>query len=525
MPRPQDPPETNLDYELALAVWQRRKWLAAAVFVVAFAGAATLTMSLPNLYRATATALVERQQVSEAFVRTSVTAELETRIQTIHKQVMSRARLTEVIARLGLYPELRGLVPMDAIVERMRRDVELSLSGVEQTSGRTATIAFTVGYSGRDPVVVAEVANALVASYVAENTRSRERTAVRTAEFLKKQLDETKRELDAHQQRQGDFKVRHTGQLPDQIEVNLSALDRLNTQLRQNGEYQIRAIERRERLEYQLADARTAAPPAPPADTPAAQLRRLKQQLADLRTRFSDRYPDVIRVKTEIASLEEQIGANGTNGHPVPPPPDDAVRLTEQALEQVHSELASLKQEEQVLRRMIADYEARVENAPRRQEELQSLSRDYLTSKERYETLLRRYEEAQLAESLEQSQSVEQLRILDNAIPSAQPSAPDRFWLLLMGLVASVALGVGAMVLAEKLDTSFHTVEELRAFAMVPTLAVIRRITTPAATTWWLRGAVVALALVAALALSIAGAYYVGSNNEQIVRMTMRGRG
>jgi uncharacterized protein involved in exopolysaccharide biosynthesis len=284
MPRPQDPPETNLDYELALAVWQRRKWLAAAVFVVAFAGAATLTMSLPNLYRATATALVERQQVSEAFVRTSVTAELETRIQTIHKQVMSRARLTEVIARLGLYPELRGLVPMDAIVERMRRDVELSLSGVEQTSGRTATIAFTVGYSGRDPVVVAEVANALVASYVAENTRSRERTAVRTAEFLKKQLDETKRELDAHQQRQGDFKVRHTGQLPDQIEVNLSALDRLNTQLRQNGEYQIRAIERRERLEYQLADARTAAPPAPPADTPAAQLRRLKQQLADLRT-------------------------------------------------------------------------------------------------------------------------------------------------------------------------------------------------------------------------------------------------
>ena len=94
--------------------------------------------------------LVDRQEVSEAFVRPSVTAELETRIQTIHQRVTSRARLADLINRLGLYPELRAAVPVEVIVERMRRDIQLQLKGVEQSTGRSTTISFSVGYSGRN---------------------------------------------------------------------------------------------------------------------------------------------------------------------------------------------------------------------------------------------------------------------------------------------------------------------------------------------------------------------------------------
>src|SRR3954462_14499703 len=152
--------------DLALDAWARRKWLALIVFAAVACGAVTLAMSLPNLYRATATVLVERQQVSEAFVRPSVTAELETRIQTIHKEGMSRARLSDIIPRLGLYPEMRGRVPIDAIVDRMRRDIDFSLSGVDQTTGRTAMIAFTLSYSSLDANNVAVVTNTLAESYV-----------------------------------------------------------------------------------------------------------------------------------------------------------------------------------------------------------------------------------------------------------------------------------------------------------------------------------------------------------------------
>src|SRR5262249_27407544 len=143
-------------------------------------------VSLPNLYRATATVLVERQQVSEAFVRPSVTAELETRIQTINQRGMSRQRLSEVITKLNLYPELRGKAPMDALVPRLRRESQLGLKGVvEQGAGRNATIAFTLSYTGGDPQLVARVANTLAAFYADENAKSRERSATQTTEFLR----------------------------------------------------------------------------------------------------------------------------------------------------------------------------------------------------------------------------------------------------------------------------------------------------------------------------------------------------
>jgi polysaccharide chain length determinant protein (PEP-CTERM system associated) len=530
MPRANDPRADSKGIDFALEVWQRRKWLALAIFIVVFAGAATFTMSLPDLYQATASVLVERQHISEAFVRPSVTTELETRIQTIHKQVTSRARLADVITRFNLYPELRGQVPMEAIVDRMRRDIQFGLSGVQPGTGRAATIAFTLNYTGRDPYTVADVANTLVASYVDENTKTREEQASRTAGFLKTQLDDAKRELDAHQQREREFTAEHTVELPQQVDVNLAALDRLNTQLRMNGEYQLRAIERRERLEHQLADAdangngSVAAAP----ESREAQLKALQQHLVDLQMKFSDQYPDVIQTKRKLAALERaaeapvEIRSNGS-GNPRPVSPTR--RLTEQALLQVQNELNSLKQEERLLRKLTADYEGRVENAPRRQDELRRLSQDYVASKERYDTLLKRYEEAKVAETLEQGRNVEQFRVLDPAVPSIAPVAPNRLWLLLMSFAGSLALAFAAVIAAERIDTSFHSVDELRAFVSVPTLAVIRRIPTRAETRGQrLRFAVTVVAALVGLAVMVLGARYVGTDNEQVVRMTARGR-
>jgi polysaccharide biosynthesis transport protein len=511
------------EHDLVLEAWQRRKWLALAMFVIAAAAAAGVAVSLPDLYHAKASVLVARQQVSEAFVRQSVTAELETRIHVIHQQVMSRARLTDVIQRLDLYPDLRAEVPFDAVVERMRRDVQLDLKGVEQTTGRAATIAFTLGYTGRDPVQVAEVANTLVALYVEENTKSRERQASSTAEFLKEQLSGVKQHLDAQEQRVSAFKAQHTAELPEQVEANLAALERLNTQLRLNGEYRLRALERRERLEKQVADSRTTQAPAATVSTPVTQLATRRQELANLRRRYSERYPDVIRVQEEIAALERQVStADADTTSKLPSA--EAAAPPAQPLNEIQAELASLREEEGFLRQVIAGYESRVESAPKRQQELQELSRDYDTTKQRYESLLKQYEDAQLAASLEQGQSVEQLQILDPAVPPMMPSAPNRVWVFLMGLLASVGLAFGTIVAAEKLDTTFHTVDDLRAFASVPTLATIRLILTPAdirRQRW--RMALLTAALVAGVGLVAAGSYYVADGNEQLVRLTARG--
>jgi polysaccharide chain length determinant protein (PEP-CTERM system associated) len=516
---------SGLGPDVVVDVWRRRKWIGIAVFVIVLAGAITTVIALPNLYRASATVLIERPRVSEAFVRQSVTAELETRIQTIHRQVMSRMRLTDVINRLGLYADLRGVVPMDALAERLRREAQLSLQGVEQSTGRTETIAFTLNFSGRDPQTVARVANTLAGFYVEGNTQSRERQATETAAFLEARLADVKRELDEQARRNDEIKLRHTNEL-QQVEVSLTALERLNTQLRLNNESQLRALDRRERLEQQLAVAESTAPVTAPSDPQAALLLKRREDLAQLRTQFSDQYPEVIRVKAEIAALEAEAGAatNGTIGHTSATPSGNAaLRFAKQGLDSVEGELRSLKEEEASLRSMITGYEARVDNSPQRQQELQQPSRDYDAVNERYQALVKQAEEARLAENLERGQNTEQFRILDPAIPPIHPAAPNRLWLLIMGMVAAVALGFGAIVAAEKLDTTFHTVDDLQEFTNLPTLARIRRIPTAArARRERLRFALMAAAAIVALMAVVAGSYYVAGGNEQIVRMTAR---
>jgi polysaccharide chain length determinant protein (PEP-CTERM system associated) len=446
-----EPRDAALRPEAVLAIWHRRKWIASLVFLAVVGASFTIAASLPDIYQASATALVERQEVSENVVRPAVTAELETRIQTIQQRVMSRDRLATVITRMNLYPELRGLVPMDLIVNRMRRDIiPLQLKGVDQATGRVMTVAFSLGYRGRDPQTVARVANTLVGFYVEDNSTTRERQAQRTVDFLAAQLADAKRELDERDRVTSTFTLNHTDELPEQIEANLAALDRLNTQLRLNGEYQLRALERRERLETQLTeDAAPSPSPSPSAAVlpkPEEDLAALKRKLAELRRRYSDQYPDVRRLTGEITAMEAQMATE-----PVDEPERDTVKpgAIRQGLSAIDEELVSLRQQDGVLRGAIAAYEARVANAPRRSFELQQMSRGYDLLKQRYETLLKQYEDAQLAAKLEQDRETERFRILDPAVPPVSPVAPNRLWLVIMGLVAACGLAVGAVMAAQ----------------------------------------------------------------------------
>ncbi len=146
----------------------------------------------------------------------------------------------------------------------------------------------------------------------------------------------------------------------------------------------------------------------------------------------------------------------------------------------METELTALRSEEQTLRRTISTYEQRIENAPRLEREFQQLSRDYAGAKELYATLLQRYETAKIAGRMEQGIKGDQFTILDPALASRQPVAPKRLRLLLMGLMVSVGAAVGAAVVAEALDTSFHTADDVRAFTSVPVLVSIPPITTVA---------------------------------------------
>jgi polysaccharide chain length determinant protein (PEP-CTERM system associated) len=530
-----------VEFERLLAVWRRRKWLAAFVFILPFTAGLSLILSLPNLYRATATVLVERQQVPESFVKATVTSEFETRLQTISQEILSRARLLQLIKQFHLYSDMQGSMSNDQLADRMRRDIQIEIRSA-RPSGPAATIAFALSYRGRDPHTVALVTNTLASFYAEENLKIRERQASGTSGFLKAQLETTRKRLDDQERVVSDFKRRHLGELPQQMMANFSTLESLNTQLRLNNDNLVRAEERRDTFAAQLAEAEASGQlsevpmgRASGPEPPATQLTRLRQELIAAQARYTDAHPTVTRLKEEIASVERDLAnaraeakvADAKSGPPrkVPVATSPYVLRLREGLNAADAEVRIAKAEDQRLRNAIGSYQTRVETAPRREQEYLDLSREYDSTKELYASLLKRYEEAQIAENMEQRQKGELFRLLDSALASGAVVTPNRLFLLLAILGISAGAAVGAAFLAELLDTSFHFAGDLSAVTRVPVLVRIPWIRTEAyVRRRRQRLQLVAVGTVLSLALVATASYFVAHENEQLVRMLDRER-
>ena len=507
-------------FKRAGEIWRRRKRLGLAVFVAVLAISLGIVAALPPLYRARATVLVDREQVPEAFVRSAVTNEVETRIQTISQEVLSRDRLLAMAERFKLYPGLRRSGTTEAVVEEMRRDIQLEPKAIDQ-GGKITTIGFNLYYRGRQPETVAEVTNALADLYVERNSKIREKQASGTAGFLKAQLTEMKAKLEEQERR--------IGQAPLPVEAEAASLERLNMRLRVNSDRQLRAMDRRERLikegsETHVAAGSGTAPAGPATESPAARLAKLKQELADLKTKFTDKYPDVIRAKAEIAALEKHIAESPASGPVAAAALAPAARPAKDSLAEVEAELRMLKDEERTVQRQIASYENRTEDAPKRQQEFQRQARDYAATKDFYQSLVKRYEDAQIAESMEQGQKSEQFRVLDQAVAPKEPWAPNRARLNLVAVALSLGLALGAVLLRERLDPSFHTVDDLRDFSKLPVIAGIPPLITDDDVARGRRRLGLATASFAvALAVVVSGSYVVAHRSEQLTRLLSGG--
>lgn len=520
---------------VVLRAWEilrRRRVLAFAVFVAFAASAVSFARYLPDLYQASAIVLVERQALD---VRPSASTELESRLHVIKQEILSRSRLTELIERFNLYAEERSHEPLEAVLDQTRKDIRVDLNGPEQIAGRTKTVAFRLTYTGENRANVADVTNAIAAFYVSQNDRMRSEEAMRTTEFLKSQLAEAKKTLDRHEQSMRTFTSQHVGELPQQVGVNLATLERLNDQLRLNGEQQLKVLDQREKLLEGLTfDSGLAASassiPVGSSDM-YEQMRRLdqkKQDLQRLETQFTSRHPDVVRLREEIAVLEKDLESREAAERKAA---DSVEKSTEaartlpparrRALEGLNTELERLKTNEGNLKQAIATFERRLESAPERQQEISQLTRDHQAAKDYYDSLLKRYDEAQLTESMETDRQGERFRILEPAVAPDGPSAPNRLRLLILGFLLAIGAAAAAVMAAEHVDTSFHNVDELRDFTTVPVLATIPQIGSKSAGRRMRLAVATASALVAIVGIAALTAYF-ASGNEQLVRLLVR---
>src|SRR5262245_44565326 len=530
----------------ATDIFRRRKIVILLVFAGVVAAAASFALYLPDLYRTSATVLVERP-VPETYVRSAVGGEVESRMHVIKQEVLSRARLTELIERFNLYPELRQRESMDTVLDQMRHDIEIEPNGPEQLSGRKTTVSFKLSYTGARDDAVAEVTNALAAFYVSRNEGIRSQEATRLTDFLKAQLEATKKQMERDEGAMRAYTSQHPGELPSQVDLNLHALDRLNTQLRLNGERQLKLLEDREKLmepATATVDARTGeVVPAGGSDLIADRIEGLKKDLEILEGRgFTSRHPDVVRLRTEIATLQRDrqdslvarkesgdapstpAGTSGAAGGPsatTTASAAPAVPARRRVLQAMDAEMAKLKGDEAGLREQIGSIEKRLEGAPAREQEYERIKRDYSATKDLYDSLLKRYDDAQLGESMENDKQGERFRILEAALPPAGPIAPNRVRLVIIGLLFAVAAAAVAALVAEQFDSTFHSLDDVREFTSVPVLASIPNI-APGHGRRAVRFVLATASLILVVAIVGALSAHAARGNEQIVWLLAR---
>ncbi|MGH7347667.1 MAG: hypothetical protein ACREK4_22365, partial [Candidatus Rokuibacteriota bacterium] len=314
--------------------------------------------------------------------------------------------------------------------------------------------------------------------------------------------------------RTNEFKRRNMGQLPEQVAANLAMLERLNAQLTLNSHNQIRAMERRAYGDRRPGDGELAAARTP-EEALTMRLNQLNHDLAKMQRQYSDKYPEVIGLKHDIAMTRKQLAELG-------PSPGRRPAKPAASPADADTDVAALKSEEQRLRQMIVAYQARVEMAPEREQELQQLSRDSRATREMYDAVLKRYHDAEAAVDVERLRAGAEFQILEPAIPAREPAAPNRAKLILLGVALALAVTGAAVMLAEQFDTSFHAVDDLRSFSKLPVLVTIPEIASHAdhvRRRWRMRLAACAGAVGLVLIVGIA---YVGARHDLLVSLLTR---
>jgi len=484
-----DQPEKTLNIQGLLAIISRRKWYIILPLVCCVLISFGIYKYLPKIYRATTLILVQAQSIPENFVQSTIADSVANRLSTISQEIQSRTRLEKVIQEFNLYADLRDSVPMEVLVEKMRKGIDVK---VQDEKSERMKNSFTISFEGEEPRTVMMVTNKLASLFIDENVKVRELQAEDTSEFISKELLKTEDQLKRKEQDMRAFKERHMGQLPQQIEANLRILEQLQQLLRTVNE-KIRAAEDRSmvfrgQMEQMKKPEPPIYPPSNPEDlssqrTPEDQLYLLKKELAVAQTKLKETHPDMIDLKRKIAALESQLedssnapregGGTGARNSP-PRMSPDAERLYAQFTEQYKSsllEVKRLKEEEKNLKEQMNLYQRRIEDTPKREQELLLLTRDYDQLRSRYQSLLDKEMQAKMAENLERGQKGIQFKILDPAVLPEKPVKPDRNKIFLVGAFVGLVIGLGLTWFRESLDQSFRTATDLEDFLGVPVLA------------------------------------------------------
>lgn len=432
--------------QVLVALW-RRKALVGAIAAAVFAVGAAVVVTRPSMYEASSVVRVEPQRPSEEMVQHTVSELIEQRLLTVRQELMARPVLQKAIEEMNLYPDLVSKRGMEAAVTQMRKDLSVKVEGEN---------AFELTYTNHDPHVAAQVANRLPALFAEETLKLRQAQAARATQLFSEEMDALAKSVSAWERRIAQFKVDHMGELPEQMEMNMRALERISHDLQTKSE-ELRVAENRR---SDLARARNAA------DSEAGRLEAaengLTRSLVAARTQWTEDHPEIKRLQSELENMTAKRK-------------DAESRMVAERQERARASelIASIGAEIGAMHKQAEMFQKRLDNTPRWAHELGVMNRDYEIARTKYQSVVSRKVEAELAEELEAKTSKSLFNVISPAGVPGVPARPDRFGGLMISLLIALGAGLLIGVIIEMRDDSIRDGHEVRERLTLPVLAVV----------------------------------------------------
>jgi polysaccharide chain length determinant protein (PEP-CTERM system associated) len=446
----------RLVWQSLVTAWRRRWLLVVAAWSVCLIGWAIVAI-IPNSYESDARLYVDADAILTPLLKgLAIDQNTESQLQMMQETLLSRPNLERLIDETPLNLSVNDRTQRQALVAKLETEIKVA------SVGRNL---FTISYRNSDPQLAHDVVAALLNIFIERATGTNQADMANAQRFINSQIASYVAQLRAAEQRRAAFLRKYMDILPlqngssrlDNARIAVANLEgQLNDAMARRS-----ALQEEEKITPQVLNETTGFSNA---TSPQAQLAAAEAKLAELRMRYTDRFPDVVEARQAVAALKETL----SKAPKAPPPgftlPNPVYDQLKMRMIEADAGISALKTQLDRARQDLARMEALARAAPEVEAQYQGVDRDYQVLRHNYEELLLRREASNITEAADTSADKVRLRVIDPPQIPTIPVAPKRFLLISLVLLAGLGTAAGLAVLLAQTDSSIGDLGQLRDF-------------------------------------------------------------
>ena len=454
----------------------RYKYIFIAISLVIMTGLGIYGLNFPRKYQADTTVFIENNVIDELIKGIAITPSIEDRVRVLKYAITSRDMILKTLTELNSKKLTLGQAEQQAYITSLVNRIQISVT--------RQLDRFNVSLIDTDPVFAQRFINTLVGRYVEENISATRDETYGANRFLQEQIAIFKEKLEQAEDKIIEYRNKQGVYFSVDEDTTLSDIRNLTNQV-EEIELTLETLRARKgQLQEQLANLSPTIDVLSQTSEEGNRLISMEKQLSNLLLRYTENYPEVIRLRSEIDALKQRLDETGSEAND-----GETTRMTSlnplyQELQGqvfgIDAELSSQAARKRTLEQSIAKREKELREVPTAKKELGIMMQERDSYKKIYNDLLARMGKSEVSKQMEIGNKAPTFRIIDPAILPEVPVSPNMLKILLIALAGGFGCGLGVVFLLESADSRIRDVQVLENLG-VEILAVVPNIADPLA--------------------------------------------